>query len=48
MNQCLEKISYFVTFDHLKYIIEGMVRGRDAWIIEGIDEIKSEMNRNGG
>jgi aminoglycoside 2''-phosphotransferase len=48
INQCLEKISYFVTFDHLKYIIEGMDKGKDAWIIEGIDEIKSEMNRNGG
>ena len=23
-----------------------MDRGKDAWIIEGIDEIKSEMNRN--
>ena len=28
INKCLEKISYFVTFDHLKYIIEGMVRGK--------------------
>ena len=48
INKCLEKISYFVTFDHLTYIIEGMDRGKDAWISEGMDEIISEMNRNRG
>ena len=34
--------------DHLTYIIEGMDRGKDAWISEGMDEIISEMNRNRG
>ena len=48
INECLEKISYFVTFDHLKYIIEGIDRGKEAWVIEGIDDIKSEVNRNRG
>ena len=46
IKKCLEKISFFVTFDHLKFIIEGIDRGKDAWIIEGLDEIKSEMNKN--
>lgn len=46
IHNCLEKNSYFVTFDHLSYIIEGMNRGDEDWVVEGMDEIKSEMNKN--
>lgn len=43
-EKCLEKISLFVTFDQVRYILEGMERGIDSWVAEGLAEIQAEMN----
>ncbi|SDM69092.1 aminoglycoside 2''-phosphotransferase [Fictibacillus solisalsi] len=43
----ITKISYFVTFDHLQYILEGIRRKNSSWIQEGMEEIQREMNKNG-
>ncbi len=42
----LNKISYFVTFDQLRYIIEGLNRRDRTWIQEGLAELKREMQEN--
>lgn len=42
-EKCLEKISLFVTFDQLTYVIEGIEKGIDSWVSEGLSEIKLEI-----
>jgi aminoglycoside 2''-phosphotransferase len=39
----LEKIKYFVTFDQVATILEGVKRGNQNWIDEGIEAIRNEM-----
>ncbi|TDL32718.1 aminoglycoside O-phosphotransferase APH(2'')-IIIa [Jeotgalibacillus sp. S-D1] len=43
IKERLMKISLFVTFDHLQYVLQGINQGNKAWIQEGLDEIKREM-----
>jgi aminoglycoside 2''-phosphotransferase len=43
VENCLEKVSLFVTFDHLRYVVEGVRRCDEAWIQEGISALKDEM-----
>ncbi|PMB02503.1 aminoglycoside O-phosphotransferase APH(2'')-IIIa [Fischerella thermalis CCMEE 5273] len=43
----LKKISLFVTFDHLDYLLEGMKRGEDDWVREGLEVIENEMKSFG-
>lgn len=42
----LDKVSFFLTFDHLDYIMEGIDRGNPDWIREGIENIRQEMKKN--
>ncbi|MFC7373220.1 phosphotransferase [Fictibacillus iocasae] len=43
IERCLQKLSFFVTFDHIRYVLEGMRRGEEAWILEGLTALEEEM-----
>ncbi|WP_173917722.1 phosphotransferase family protein [Halobacillus sp. Marseille-Q1614] len=43
IDRCIQKVSHFVTFDHIRYVLEGIKRGESEWIEEGLDEIRKEM-----
>lgn len=43
IKERIMKLSLFVTFDHLQYVLEAIRLGNKAWIQEGLDEIRSEM-----
>jgi aminoglycoside 2''-phosphotransferase len=45
LETTIEKVSLFVTFDHLRYVMEGVRRNDEAWILEGISALKEEMKR---
>lgn len=46
IEERLNKISYFVTFDQLRYTIEGLTRGDKSWVQEGLCELQREMREN--
>jgi len=43
IDKRLEKVKYFVTFDQVATILEGVNRGNQNWIGEGIEAIRHEM-----
>ncbi|WP_170289453.1 phosphotransferase family protein [Metabacillus lacus] len=43
-KKSLKKISLLVTFDQLFYVIEGVEKGKNEWVKEGLDEIRVEMS----
>ncbi|MDN4523158.1 phosphotransferase family protein [Fictibacillus fluitans] len=45
IDDILKKVAFFVTFDHLQYILEGIRRKNNSWIQEGLEEIECEMNK---
>ncbi len=45
LDKRLAKIAYFITFDHVDLVLEGIHRGHQAWINAGIKAIREEMNR---
>ncbi|WP_179134096.1 phosphotransferase family protein [Halobacillus massiliensis] len=43
IENCIQKISYFVTFSHIRYALEGNRQGKTDWIEEAAEEIRQEM-----
>jgi aminoglycoside 2''-phosphotransferase len=44
---CLKKVSFFVTFDQLSYVLEGIRTGKEEWVKEGIELIEHERLSQG-
>ena len=43
----LEKVSIFVTVDHLGTVLEGIKRGKQDWVNDSIKSIQREMKKFG-
>ncbi|UXH44003.1 aminoglycoside phosphotransferase family protein [Rossellomorea vietnamensis] len=43
VEERIEKISYFVTFDQIQYMIDGIIRGNEEWVEEGLLELGKEL-----
>lgn len=48
VEERLNKISYFVTFDQIRYTIDGVIRKDESWIQEGLKELERDMRDNSG
>ncbi|MDQ1912667.1 aminoglycoside phosphotransferase family protein [Paenibacillus sp. GD4] len=42
-DACIRKVSLWVTFDQLRYVLEGNQTGNQDWVEEGIDLLRQEM-----
>lgn len=44
----LEKVGYYLTFDHVQLMVRGLKRGLEAWIAEGIAGLEAEASNPEG
>lgn len=42
----LRKVSWFVTFDQVRYLLEGLASGEEEWIAEGVEVVEDDRLKN--
>lgn len=42
----LRKVSWFVTFDQVRYLLEGLASGKEEWIAEGLEVVEDDRLKN--